>query len=376
MISIGATPERQVATQSAGRVPDSFFYVVWGIAVTVMLFSVILLMTRPNQGNSAPIQVGSASGNKNLTPRIDAPNATKPATPNGTPKPTPKPSPSIKPPVISTPAPSTRAPVISTPAPSIRPPVISTPSIQPAINAAVNSPTSGTPVAEWNFRYVDAGNNTQGAKATNGQKMKAGDVLNSSPIAPPKTAGKPGNSANNGAKYVTYDPQAEGIAGRPGADGFAFDSSEGHPMFQPDQGELATILTANKSFSAWARVKRTAVSGVKSETILKHAGVWRFGVTNSKIDVAFGPTLSTDQEFPVGQWRDIGVVYNDAAATVTVYVDGADAGTYPTKPLMVRTTTFEMGSGPPTELFMGVYDRVLFWDHVMDAQTMKRLTKP
>lgn len=359
-------------------VPNGLFFGIVGVSTVILLASVVTMVAAGPTSAKPAARVSARSSESAAVHETPAP-APEPAMPAVAPTPAPAPVPEVAhvaPKPEPTPVPSPE------PAPTIRPatPTVAVPIPPETPKApAPGDNAASTPIAVWDFRYVDAGSNSKGREVKAGQEMVAGDLLNGSSVAPPQAAGRPGNTVFKSPVYATYDPSAEGLASRTGADGFAIDVTAGHPMISFGSGELAQKLTANTSFTVWARVKRTAAGGSKVEAILKRNGCWRVGLTDNKIDLNFGgrPFVS-GQTFPVGQWRDIGVVYDDVAKTVKLYVDGNPALSTPAGKLPDRSTSaFEIGSGPGgAQPFAGLFDRVMFWDRVVDDQTIHALTIP
>lgn len=245
--------------------------------------------------------------------------------------------------------------------------------------------------AEWNFRYHDAGGNTQGPEVGDGENVAAGDLFSSAVSTPPEDSGTNGHRLRDTPVYRRYDLDAEGLRGMPGADGFAMDTTTGYPYWSDSGSPLQQALATNDTFSVWARAKRTADApggGAPEddfEAILSRPYRWRIGVDgDGTIAATFGDPgtsgavdFDTGIPFDLGEWHEIGFTYDGTGAadgTVTIFVDGEAVGSL-TPPAFSTGDVFHIGNGPSSRWdFHGLVDRSLFWEDVVGADVMRLLS--
>jgi hypothetical protein len=207
-----------------------------------------------------------------------------------------------------------------------------------------------------------------------------GDLRNSSPIAPDESA-NPGGMTSSGAAYSTYDVAAEGLSDRPEADGFAMNTENGYVYFADAGSALEQALATSETFSAFARVKRTADSG-DFEMIMGRpdaVGAWHIGVdANDQIVFSMGDqTFDTGVQFEVGAWHDIGFSYNGSGAGdswVYAYIDGTRRGAF-LPGAMGNQEVLHLGAGASGgNQFRGLYDHVEFWDYAVEDAVFAELS--
>ena len=296
-----------------------------------------------------------------VTPAVETPSKPEPATPVVTP---PEP---VKPPTPE------KLPVTPTP---VEPPKPAPVKPKPTPPKVVDIAVSDEPILDWNFHYVASGGK-QGKQVNNNQKMAAGDIFNATAVTiPSDPAMKSATLIFKTPVYVTYDPKAEGASKRPGMDGFAIATLEGHPLLNPSNGSLGRATCTSGSFSVWVRAKRVMHTKAKMEAVLKRNGQWIFGISENKVTLNFGGAIKVfDQFYMVNTWRDLGLIFNSQEKSASVFVDGVLAGTVAVTRVPDRSAAFEVGSGPGgSDPFDGWIDRVVYWNRVVDDQTMRELS--
>lgn len=236
---------------------------------------------------------------------------------------------------------------------------------------------SQLPIADWNFRYADADGNVQGAEVTNGLAVPDGGLYSSAPLTPAEDPAQNGHNVFNTPRYATYtiDPQ---IANRPGIDGFALDTRDGYPFWNDSNSPLHLALATNSTFSAWARAQRV-LDGDAFESILSRPNRWQFGIdSDGTVAAVFGGVAyDTGVAFNLGEWHDVGFVYNgdgSAGGLVEIYIDGLLAGSFAAGAFDTGDV-FHIGDGPAgSQSFRGLVDRALFWDEAVSGSHMLSLT--
>jgi hypothetical protein len=223
-----------------------------------------------------------------------------------------------------------------------------------------------------------------GSAVTNGQVIADGDLRNSSQFAPDESNPPAGGMLAAGAQYATYDAAAEGLTGRPDADGFAMNSTNGHVQFTDAGSDLETALATNDTFSVLARARRSVDLGTFEFVIGRadageQTGAWSVAVDeNDQIVVSMGgQSLNTGIEWSVGTWREVGLAYHGGGAgdgNVYVYVDGLYRGRF--EPGAITTAgVLHIGAGlGGATPFRGLYDHVEFWDYAVDGSVFAALS--
>ena len=157
-------------------------------------------------------------------------------------------------------------------------------------------------------------------------------------------------------------------------------------------GHVAFLENQNSNFSIWQRVYREAETGT-NEVISCRKGDWFIfvhGPTGTlEVNFASGNSANplydafggTGPEIAVGEWYDIGVTFEGVGTdsledVLKVYVNGELVRTFTTVATLGTQTPFvEIGEAGDWGLaFDGLYDRVMYWNEVIDAETMAELS--
>ncbi len=212
-----------------------------------------------------------------------------------------------------------------------------------------------------------------------------GDLRNSAAAAlKPAESAAPGGMTSVGAQYFVYDVGAEGLTGRPGADGYALNSVAGYVSFADAGSALEQGLSTNDSFAAMARAKRAIDSGafefiIGRTSAADAAGAWSIGVDAADHIVASmgGVTYDTGVVWAANQWHEVGLSYDGTGAgdgLVLIFVDGRRVGAF--QPGVIDAQSFlHIGSGlAGANRFRGYYDHVEFWDKPKEDEAFAALS--
>jgi hypothetical protein len=188
----------------------------------------------------------------------------------------------------------------------------------------------------------------------------------------PAESASPGGMTSAGAEYFVYNAASEGLAGRPGADGYAMSTVAGYVSYADAGSPLEQAVATNDSFAAFARVKRAIDSGAFEFVIGRtsgsnSAGAWSIGVSTTDHIVASvgGVAHDTGVVWSAGAWHEVGLSYDGSGSgdgQVLVYVDGRRVGAF--QPGAIDALSYlHLGSGlAGANRFRGYYDHVEFWD--------------
>jgi hypothetical protein len=232
----------------------------------------------------------------------------------------------------------------------------------------------------WEFNQTgDTGNPVAVSGASIG-----GLLLNSSPT-PAGGVAVQNNTANN-PQYLTVAPS-----------GMGYDSTNGYLYFAGAANGPPLRTTDN--FSVWARVRRTANSGVAFQSIVGMPAVknnkYSICVDNSDGLVKFrydglensgGTLLASTASLPVGSstFVDVGVSFertsagtNPSEGIFRFYVNGIQVGSDLAVTNFTSTDVLHMGAGGAgVQRFLGHYDEVRFWNTTESASTFLGLSTP
>lgn len=239
----------------------------------------------------------------------------------------------------------------------------------------VNPPGASEAIVVLQFAVRDS----TGALATHGQSVTNGDLRNSATMKPAESV-SPGGMVSNGARYFVYTPATEGLAGRPGADGYAMDSLSGGVSFADAGSPLEQALQTSSTFSVLVRARKASdaggfrlIAGRTSEE--QPHGAWSIGLDADDHIIASmgGVDYDTGVTWALTAWHEVGLTYDGTGAgdgTVLVYVDGRRVGAFQPGPIDA-SSYFNLASGQPgANLFRGFYDHVEFWDKTVDDATI------
>jgi carbonic anhydrase/acetyltransferase-like protein (isoleucine patch superfamily) len=219
-----------------------------------------------------------------------------------------------------------------------------------------------------------------GQLVLHGEPVTNGDLRNAAAAArKPAESASPGGMVSGGAQYFTYDAAAEGIAGRPGADGFGMSTVSGPASFADAGSPLELALRTNDTFATVLRARRASDSGgyrfmAGRASAADMQGAWSLAINAENRIVASmgGVDYDTGVTWEVGAWHEVGLSYDGtgvADGTVRVYVDGSRVGEF--QPGAIdETTVLNLGIGTGgASRFRGYYDHVEFWDEPVDDAT-------
>ncbi len=231
-------------------------------------------------------------------------------------------------------------------------------------------------IADFNFAI----DRQTGLNVTDGQLLGGTTLTNDVP-------GGGQSDVGSGAAYATYDIDDEGLSDRPGADGFAMNAEGGYVWFPSEP--LASPMATRGPFSAWARIKRTAVNSgeLLFENIIGRPAYvndnWFVGIlSNGNFGIAvnlFGEFFDSEVECELDTWYDLGVSYDgtgNSDGTMILYLDGAEIGTYENPTIPSGDVFHMLGGSAGWNRFLGRADRVMFWDTAEDEETFFNLTVP
>jgi carbonic anhydrase/acetyltransferase-like protein (isoleucine patch superfamily) len=211
------------------------------------------------------------------------------------------------------------------------------------------------------------------------QAVTNGDLYNASPTAPAESA-NPGGMISQGASYFLYDVTAEGLGGRPAADGYAMNTGTGYVYFADAGSPLEQALSTTDSFSVFARAKRTVDTGAVDFVLGRPDAVggnergWNISINeNDHITASLGGVhIDTGIVWSQNTWHEIGLVYNADGGDhgrALVFVDGRRVGSITAGPVDT-SHVFHLGAGLNGENRMrGLIDHVEFWDYAADDKT-------
>jgi hypothetical protein len=167
------------------------------------------------------------------------------------------------------------------------------------------------------------------------------------------------------------------------------DTSGGTIFFPRSQNSVLTEGNANKNFSAWTRVEFLHGSGEYNQTVLTNLGAWRvYRSKSGRLDLDFGKHMQRilhdkGPELELSRWYNIGFTFQGDADPsnlhediVTVYLDGKEVGKASGRGMFANSRNFQFGSGSfgGGEPFIGLYQRVIYWEGVAGPEEFANLS--
>lgn len=192
-------------------------------------------------------------------------------------------------------------------------------------------------------------------------------------------------------RYKKYDAAAD--ATRAGLDGWALQTGRTIGSLWCPTG--VRVLARSDYFSVWCRVRldRNQLDG--DQTLLARPGDWELSIRkDGHLIVKCGSSIleiekrewGDHEPVPltkwVGQWIDIGLTFDrdlddNGANVVTVYLDGLRWFTRRGVHRNRNASDLHVGClGANKQVFDGLFDRILIYDGVLDAEGFRDLSKP
>ena len=168
------------------------------------------------------------------------------------------------------------------------------------------------------------------------------------------------------------------------------DTSGGNLIFPPSRTSVLSVRNSNKNFSVWARVQFLRDSNDYEQTALTKLNCWKvFRSKSGRLELNVGRYLTKilkgqGPELQLGRWYDIGLSFEGDADpadlhedTVTVYLDGRMVEKTTGRGMFDEYGNFLFGSGKHSGLkpFIGLYQRVIYWEGVVGAEEMAGLSQ-
>ncbi|MEI7422938.1 MAG: family 43 glycosylhydrolase [Prolixibacteraceae bacterium] len=167
------------------------------------------------------------------------------------------------------------------------------------------------------------------------------------------------------------------------------DTSGGNLTFPQTETSALSDRNSNKNFSLWTCVQFLRDSEEYEQTVLTKLSYWKvFRSKSGRLELNMGRHIGEifhgkGPQLQLGRWYDIGFSFEGDADPadlhediVTVYLDGREVGKAIGRGMSDDHRNFQFGSGGNSGLkpFMGLYQRVIFWEGVVKPEEFSSLS--